>query len=177
MPARWPALLAAMALALAGCGLLGVPGSMPGPGFQGGGSCSEMPGGACQEQMELAAARHPTAVQLDLACTVAVCTRAGGAGSVVVTLANGTTVTETFAYTGDPNPIPAPACVGLAADLCRRVAASTVDSLPPSKRITSIGITCSKAPCTRDRGETAVEVTYADGTGFTTNSGWEGGPP
>jgi hypothetical protein len=174
---RARALLLAATVSLAGCGLLGVPGSVPGAGFQGGGSCSMMPGGACQEQMELAAARHPDAVQLDLACTVAVCNRAGGAGSVVVTLANGVKVTETFAYTGDPAPIPAPSCTGLPADVCRRVAASAVDDLPPSKRVASISIACSKAPCTRDRGDTAVQVTFADGTEFATGMGWEGGPP
>lgn len=172
-------MLAVAAIALAGCGLLAgaVPGAAPGPGFQGGASCSMMPGGACQEQINLAAARHPDAVQVDLACGVPVCDRAGGAGSVVVTLADGTKVTETFSYMGNAGPIPAPACAGVAVDVCRRVANSTVDDLPPSKAIRSISIACTIAPCTRDRGETAVEVTYADGTQFQTNTGWEGGPP
>jgi hypothetical protein len=171
---RWWALLAATVW-LAGCGLL--PGMRSGPGFQGGGSCSELPGGACQEQMDLAARRHPDAVELDLACTAPSCTRAGGAGTVVVTLRNGSKLTEAFTYVGDPAPMPAPTCTGLPADVCRRVATSTVDELPPSKRIASIRITCTSGPCTRDRGETAVEVQYADGTGFQTHSGWEGGPP
>ena len=174
---RLPALLLAAAIALAGCGLLMAPDGVPGAGFNGGGSCSEMPGGACQEQMDAAAARHPDATQLDLACKAPVCNRAGGAGTVVVTLRNGARVTEAFAYTGDAGPIPLPACTGMPADVCRRVSASTVDALPPSKRIRSITIACTTLPCTRERGETQVDVQFADGTAFTTNSGWEGGLP
>jgi hypothetical protein len=172
---RMLGLLLAATLGLAGCGLLA--GSVAGPGFQGGASCSEMPGGVCREQMDLAAARHPDAVQMDLACTAPACTRAGGAGTTVVTLPNGAKLTEAFTYAGDPGPVPIPICTGLPADVCRRVASSTVDELPPAKRILSITIACTAVPCTRDRGETAVDVKLADGTGFQTNSGWEGGPP
>jgi hypothetical protein len=172
---RLPALLLATASVLAGCGLLGGP--VPGAGFQGGGSCDQMPGGVCQEQIEKAAARHPDATQIDVSCTVPACNRAGGAGTVVVTLRNGSRVTEPFAYTVDAAPLPAPACTGLPADLCRRLADSTVDGLPPSKAIRSITIVCTAAPCTRERGDTQVDVVFADGSKLSSGSGWEGGPP
>ena len=108
--------------------------------------------GACQEQIDRAAARHPGATNVDVACTVPACDRKGGAGTVVVTLADGTTVKETFAYAGDPAPVPAPACSGIALDVCRGIAATTVDGLPPSKSIEAISIACTAASCTAGPG-------------------------
>jgi hypothetical protein len=136
-----------------------------------------MPGGACQEQVDRAAARHPDAAEMELACTAPVCDRADGAGTVVVTLRNGAKVTEAFTYVGDPAPIPVPECTRVAMDICRRVAASTVDSLPPSKPIRAISITCTASSCTRDKGDADVRVQFADGSEFQSNSGWEGAPP
>ena len=149
--ARPVGVLLAVTAVLAGCGLL--PGAGFGPGFQGAGSCSMMPGGACQEQFDRAAARHPDATQVDVACTAPVCDRKGGAGTAVVTLANGAKVTEAFTYAGDPVPVPAPACSGMAIDVCRSLAASTVDGIPPSKSIRAISITCAASSCTRDKGD------------------------
>jgi hypothetical protein len=127
--------------------------------------------------MDLAAARHPGATQLDLSCAVAVCTRANGAGTVTVTLGNGGKITETFSYVGNAAPVPAPTCTGLAMVACRRLAESTVDDTPPSKVITSIAIACSVPSCTADKGDAEVHVQFADGSEFLTNSGWEGGLP
>ncbi len=168
-------MLLATTVALGGCALLS--GTASGPGFQGGASCAELSGGACQEQIDLATARHPGATQLDLACTAAVCDRAGGAGTVVVTLASGARITETFRYVGNPAPVPAPTCAGMAVDICRRLARTTVDDVSPSKAISAVSIACSAASCTADRGEADVRVRFADGTEFRTNSGWEGGSP
>lgn len=168
-------MLVAVAAVLAGCGLL--QGAVSGPGFQGGGSCGAMPGGACQEQFDRAGARHPGATQVDVTCTVPVCDRKGGAGTVVVTLASGAKVNETFAYTGDPAPVPVPACSGMAIDVCRSLANSTVADLPPSKSIKAISISCTVASCTSDRGEADVRVRFGDGGEFQTNSGWEGAAP
>jgi hypothetical protein len=172
---RLAGVLLAAAAALGGCGVFA--GSVPAAGFQGSGSCSMMPGGACQEQMDRAAARHPGSTSVEVACTVATCDRKRGAGTVVVTLASGATIKETFAYTGDPAPIPAPACAGMALDVCRSLATSTVDGLPPSKSIRAISIVCTASSCTSDRGEADVRVRFADGSEFQTNSGWEGAGP
>ena len=176
MRSRLLGLLLAVAWAAAGCGLL-LPASVTGPGFQGGGSCSGLPGGVCQEQLELIGRRHPGATSVDLVCSLALCDRKGGAGTAVVTLADGNRVNDTFAYTGDPAPVPAPVCTGLAPDVCRRVAASAVDELAPSKSVRAISIRCTVASCTAQRGETEVRVQFADGSEFTTNNGWEGGLP
>jgi hypothetical protein len=78
---------------LGGCGMLA--GSVPAP--VGPGSCAGVLEGACQEQIDRAAARHPGSTKVEVACTVRVCDQKGGAGTVVVTLANGTTVKEAFA--------------------------------------------------------------------------------
>jgi hypothetical protein len=168
-------LLPVVAVVLAGCGL--VPGARIAPGFQGGASCGMMPGGVCQEQIDRAAARHPDATQVDVACTAPVCDRRSGAGTVVVTLANGAKVTEAFTYAGDPAPIPAPTCTGLAIDICRSVAASTVDGIAPSKSIRAISVTCAASSCTRDKGDADVRVRFGDGSESQFNSGWDGGPP
>jgi hypothetical protein len=136
-----------------------------------------MPGGACQEQIDRAAARHPGSTNMDVACTAPVCDRKSGAGTVVVTLANGTTVKETFAYTGNPAPIPVPACTGIALDLCRSIATTTVDGLPPSKAIRAISIACTASSCTEAKGETDVRVQFADGSVAESSTGWEGAGP
>ena len=175
MASRPVGMLVAVASVVAGCGLL--PGTVSGPGFQGGGSCSMLPGGACQDQFDRAAARHPGATMVEVACTVPVCDRKGGAGTVVVTLANGGKVTETFTYVGDPAPVPVPACTGMAIDVCRQVASSTVDGIPPSKSIRAISITCIASSCTPAKGDADVLVQFADGSTFQSSTGWEGAPP
>jgi hypothetical protein len=168
-------LLLAVAAATTGCGLL--PGTVSGPGFLGGSSCSLMPGGACQEQVDRAAARHPDATEMELTCTAPVCDRVGGAGTVVVHLRNGGKVTEAFTYVGDPAPVPVPACTRMAMDVCRQIASSTAADAPPSKSIRAISITCTASSCTRDRGEADVLVQFADGSEFQSNTGWEGASP
>ena len=168
-------MLLAVAAVLAGCGLL--PGSVVAPGFQGSGSCATCPEGRARSRWTGRRARHPGSTKVDVTCTAPVCDRKGGAGTVVVTLANGTTVKETFAYTGDPAPIPAPACSGMAFDLCRSLATSTADGLPPSKAIRAISIACTAASCTEDRGEADVRVQFADGSEDQSSTGWEGAGP
>ncbi len=171
MTAQRVAALLAVTATLAGCGLL------PGSAFRGAGSCAGVPGGACQEQVDRAASRHPGATQVDVVCTATVCDRTGGAGTIVVTLANGAQVSEAFTYAGDPVPIPAPACSGMGIDVCRSLAASTVDGIPPSRSIRSISVACSAPSCTRDKGDADVRVRFADGGEFQSNTGWDGALP
>ena len=169
-----------MALRLAGmlllvAAVLGACGQSSGsvPALVGPGRCADMLEGACQEQIDRAVARHPGATNVDVACTAPVCDRKGGAGTVVVTLANGAKVTEPFAYTGDPAPVPVPACTGIALDLCRSIATSTVDGLSPSKAIRAVSIACTTSSCTEDRGEVEVRVQFSDGSEFQGSRGWE----
>lgn len=170
-----PALLVvASALSLSGCGLLlgqGLGGSTASSG------CTGIRGGACIEQAEAIAARHPGATNVDLTCTAPVCDRRGGSGTAVVTLADGTTVGDAFAYVGDPGPDPVPSCFGLAIDVCRTVAASILDDTPPSRRVVAIEVKCSIARCVADKGETEVTTTLADGTKLESGFGWEGQLP
>jgi len=167
-------LLVAAGLVLAGCGLLG--GSVS-RGLTSSGCANIQSGGACQEQVDRVAARHPGATSVDLSCAVPVCDRKGGRGTAVVTMANGTTVNDTFVYTGDPAPVPVPSCTGMPLDACRHLAESQADSIPPSKRIVAIAVACTTAPCTSDAGDASVTVTLGDGTKQQGSTSWSGGPP
>jgi hypothetical protein len=109
-------LIAMVAGALWGCGLLpGVPigaqGDVPFPG----GSCENVPSAVCDEQMQAAANAAGGHVRdVAVRCTGA-CTRASGAGMSTVTMADGSQITRSWTYVGDPAPIPIPVCIGIAA--------------------------------------------------------------
>ncbi len=162
-------MLLAVAALLGGCGLLA--GSAQAP--MGPGTCVGMLEGACQEQIDRALARHPNVTNVDVACTAPVCDRKGGAGTLVITAADGTTVKEAFTYAGDPAPVPVPDCAGIVLDLCRGIADNTVNGLPPSKAIKAITIACTSPSCTADRGEVDVRVQFSDGSEFQGSQGWE----
>jgi hypothetical protein len=167
-------LLTMSAVVVSSCGLL-VGQGMTSVGSSGcGGIVSD---GACSEQVARVAARHPGATNIDLSCRVAVCDRKGGSGTAVVTLANGTTVNDTFAYVGDPAPPPIPSCTGIAPDLCRTQAESFADNVAPSKHIVAISVTCTAASCTAARGEVDIRGTLGDGSTEQLNAGWEGAQP
>jgi hypothetical protein len=164
-------LLGAIGLSFAGCGFFA--------GSRGGtsGGCTNIAsGGACTEQIDRIAARHPGASQVDITCGVPVCDRRGGSGTAVVTFPDGSVVRDTFAYTGDPAPLPVPSCTGLARDVCVRVATSQADNAPPSKRIVGIAVSCS-GTCTPTKGEAEVTVSFGDGSQEQSGVGWDGGLP
>jgi hypothetical protein len=166
---RLPGMLLAAATVLGGCGLWAGSVSAPvGPG-----TCANMLEGACQEQIDLAVARHPGSTNVEVACTVPSCDRTGGAGTAVITMANGDRVKEAFSYAGDPAPVPVPACTAIALDVCRGIADNTVNGLPPSKSITAISIACTAPSCTEDRGEVDVRVQFSDGSEYRVSQGWE----
>jgi hypothetical protein len=167
--------LAVVSALLAGCGLLLGPGGDA--GMLASSSCAMISGGACTEQAALVAARHPGATNVDLTCTVPVCDRRGGSGTAVVTLADGSTVRDLFAYVGDPGPMPVPTCIGLAPDVCRRVAESRVNDVWPSKRVVAVAVRCAAAQCVANKGEAEVTVTLGDGSTEEGGFGWEGGLP
>jgi hypothetical protein len=161
------ALVVVAAVVLAGCGDLGraagriVNGDSS--GLQGS-SCTGLTGAACTQQADKVASRHPGALQVDLTCAVPKCSRASGAGTAVVTLADGSKVNDTFAYVGDPAPMPSPVCTGLAPDRCADLAQSQFDELPLDARVMRIQVTCTAAACTDAGGEATVKLTMADGS-------------
>ena len=164
------ALLVVAAVAGA-CGLGGL-----GAGARASGSCADLLGGACTEQMERIGARHPGARQIDLECSPVPCTRAAGQGNARITRADGSVVNEVWSYTGDPGPVPAPLCVGLALDVCRTAATAAVNDVEPSKRVVAVDVRCQPR-CTEMDGETSITITMADGSTHTSGMGWSGGPP
>jgi hypothetical protein len=133
--------------------------------------------GACTEQADRVAARHPGAVSVDLTCTVGACDRRSGSGTAVVTMPDGSVVDDVFAYVGDPAPMPAPTCAGLAPDACRAVAVSAFAETAPSRRVIAISATCNAAACTATKGDATYAITFADGSQESGGMGWDGGLP
>src|SRR5918993_5369170 len=140
-------------------------------------SCGDIPSGACEEQLEQLGRRHPGAVQIDVECGPAPCTRALGAGTARITQADGKTVTEAFTYAGDPGPMPVPICAGTAPDSCQSIAETVVENLRPAKRVVGIAIRCRVGPCDERKGDAEVTITLADGTNEVTGYAWEGAAP
>jgi hypothetical protein len=171
VPTRWPLALILVAGCLAGCSI-----GQRAAGPQSA-SCGNIPSGACDEQLERLGQRHPGAVQIDVECGPAPCTRAFGAGSATITQADGTRVTEAFTYAGDPAPVPVPICAGTAPDVCRSIAETVVENLPPAKRVAGIAIRCRVGPCDESKGDVEVTITLGDGSREVSGYGWEGGPP
>jgi len=167
-------LLVTAAVVLAGCGLL--RGSVR-QGLVSSGCSNIQSQGACQEQVDRVAARHPGATDVELTCTAPVCDRKGGTGTAVVTMPNGAKLNDTFAYVGDPAPIPAPSCIGVPPDACHSLADSSADGVPTAARIVAIDVRCTTAPCTSDQGDASVTVTLGDGTKQQTSTSWRGGTP
>jgi len=157
-------------VALAGCALVSTSSGL-------GGSCADVPGGVCSEQIDLAGARHPGATNVEVSCGVPVCDRKAGSGTAAVTLRDGAKVIDAFTYAGDPAPVPRPACVKLGLAECQALADQQVDQAPPSKRIVGVKVTCTAVPCTETAGEADVELTFADGAVISGGTSWSGGLP
>jgi hypothetical protein len=160
-------MIAAAGVVVAACGLAG-------QGSVRSASCGNVAGGACSEQIDRMQQRHPGATSIDIECSAPVCDRRSGQGRVVITMPDGTTLNDTFAYAGDPNPAPPPACVGLAPDLCRNLATQEVENMPPSRRIMAIQVTCiAPTGCNPAAGNASVSITLDDGTTQATETGWD----
>lgn len=158
-----------LALVAVGCGFLVRPAAPPDS------SCAGMLSGACTEQVaRLAAQVTGKVTSIGLECRIAVCDRSAGSGDAVITYADGRTERRTWSYVGDPAPIPAPTCVGLARDVCQTQADGVVEDAAPSRRIIGISITC-QGTCTKASGEVATVLTFGDGTQDTSGRGWSSG--
>ena len=145
-----------------GCGLWA--GSVPAP--VGPGSCANMLEGACQEQIDRAIARHPGATRSTLPAPCPPVIARAVRGPWWSRRANGDDGQGGLRLHRDPAPVPVPACAGMALDLCRGIADTTVDGLPPSKAIKAISIACTASSCTEERGEADVRVQFADGSEY-----------
>jgi hypothetical protein len=162
---------ALMTLVVAGCGFM-TQSSVSSA------SCGNMSGGACDEQIAAMEKRHPGARSIDIECSAPVCDRRAGQGTVVVTMQNGARLNDTFAYVGDPNPLPPPACTGVPLDACRNLATQEAGNMPPSQRIVATQVSCTAAAgCTAESGTASISITLGDGSTHGTETSWEGGEP
>lgn len=161
------AALLVVAGALGGCMLVSTSSSLTTV------DCSGLPGGACNEQVQRITAAHGDRVrEIAFECRLGRgCTRVQGAGTATVTLVDGTILSETWSYVGDPGPLPAPVCAGIALALCQEQAAELADDIPPSRRIVGVTVTC-RGVCTAAEGETDVVFRLGDGSTTTMGYGW-----
>jgi len=158
-------LLVAISLAAAACRSVALEG----------GDCGRVYDGGCEQVMGELVRRWPGEAQrIDLQCSIAACDRLRGAGSALVTFADGRTTVVPWSYEGDP--VPAPACDGLGELLCRTVHEAVAEGLPPSSSVRAMTITCVDE-CAWTGGETRVDLVLDDGTTRTQGYGWDGGFP
>lgn len=159
-----------LAVALGACGNAVTPALIP--EF----SCVRVPSGACQEQAEgLAATAGGPVRAIEVACRGANCTRAGGAGNATVTLADGTTLSRTWSYAGDPNPPPNPVCIGLPRDVCVERVQELVDEVVPSHHLTTVSVTCSRT-CDARAGDVLVVFKSEGGLEDSMGTSWGATP-
>lgn len=167
---RQGGLLAAMALVAslaAGCGPF--LGAEPVPAA----SCENLPSGACTEQTQAVAAGLGGRISsVILQCKLAQCTRASGAGVAEIRFADGHKVSRAWSYVGDPNPPPAPVCVGIPQQKCLAAETDLINDVPPSKFVVGATVTCRVANCTAERGEVTIVFALADGSTMTMGMGY-----
>jgi hypothetical protein len=138
-------------------------------------SCIDVPSGACQEQADRLVATAGGPVQATELTCVGNCTRAGGAGNATLTLENGTTQSRTWSYTGDPNPLPNPVCVGLPRDVCVKRVQELADEVVPSHHLTTVSVTCSKT-CDERAGDVLVVFKSDGGLEDSMGTSWGASP-
>ena len=143
-----------------------------------------MPSERCREAIDGAVgdAGEVPIVSLLVRCS-AVCTAAEGQGTVSVVLADGRRMESGFGWSsagpGPQGPMPAedpplpvvPLCRGVPVETCSDMARSAMFEVGDARgQVVAIVVTCTAPPCGPARGEGTTEVTFADGTG--TSSQW-----
>lgn len=199
MDRRWTrvvalALIALLAMLLAGCGL-SAPGGMAPVAGQ---SCVGVPGQICARIRDRARTNAPPGagnlVGIAIRCTAAICAEAQGEVSVTATYASGETTGwgESWASAdasggggaglATPGVIPEPSlpvdpqCIGIGLAWCRQMAIDALGSVPAGAAPAAIVVRCTRA-CSLTHGDGTTIVTLSDGT--TSSVGWsyEGSPP
>ena len=171
-------LLLAVAL-IDGCGASAPSGPAPSPRI----TCVAVPSEKCDEAVASVARAlsNETPEAIDVTCVSGGCTSASGAMDTVVTLPGGRQLHAnplTWGNSGGPALPPGlpalpvvPICVGVPDEMCRQMAGSEFPAAAIHGGVVRIVVTCSRNPCTNQKGEGSTVVTFGDGT-EDSSSGW-----
>ncbi len=109
-------------------------------------TCGPLPLGACDLIVRQLGGNVPGQLtNVDLVCEPGPCDRAGGAGTARLVYPDGRVQLQPWSYTGDPNPVPDPECLGVEDSLCIELAHAHVNSLPVDLHLLSVQVTCRGA--------------------------------
>ena len=167
----------------AGCGAAAGPsGPAPSPRI----TCVGIPTEKCDEAVASVKRSLPgTAPEaIDVTCISGGCTSSAGSMDTVVTLPGGGQLHANLLTWGNGGggPVPpglpglpplpvVPICLGVPEDKCREVAGSDFPVAAVHGGVVKIVVTCTRKPCTNQKGEGTTEVTFGDGT-TNSSTGW-----
>lgn len=165
---------------IAGCGAAAGPsGAAPSPRI----TCVGIPTEKCDEAVASVKRSLPDAAleAIDVTCISAGCTASSGSMDTVVTLPGGRRLHAnplTWGNGGGPALPPGapalpvtPICLGVPDDKCREVAGSEFPAAPSHGGVVKIVVSCTRKPCTAQKGEGTTVVTFGDGT-EDSSAGW-----
>jgi hypothetical protein len=77
----------------------------------------------------------------------------------------------------EPDGMPVVSCTGLPPDMCQAAVDQAIAESPARGAVVAITIACSKAPCSRERGESLTRVHLASGEVFESGTAWDTAVP
>jgi hypothetical protein len=172
------AVVAALLVALgviAGCAAPTSSGPAPSPRV----TCVAIPTEKCDEAVAsvMRSLLDTSPEAIDVTCVSSGCTSSAGSMDTVVTLSGGRQLHAnplTWGNGGGPQlppvvpgmpPLPvAPICVGIPDDMCRQMAGGEFPEAALHGGVVKIVVSCTRKPCTNQKGEGTTVVTFGDGT-------------
>lgn len=179
------AVVAGLVVALglfAGCGAAAPSGPAPSPRV----TCVGIPTEKCDEAVAsvMRSLLDASPEAIDVSCVSSGCTASAGSMDTVVTLSGGRRLHAnplTWGNGGGPllppgvpgvPPLPVvPICLGVPNEMCLQMAGSEFPEAALHGGVVKIVVSCTRQPCTNQKGEGSTVVTFGDGT-EDSSSGW-----
>ncbi len=167
---------------IAGCAAAAPSGPTPSPRV----TCVGIPAEKCDEAVAsvMRSLLDAAPEAIDVTCVSGGCTSSAGSMDTVVTLAGGRQLHAnplTWGNGGGPVFQPgvpgmpqlpvAPTCQGVPEEMCRQMAGSDFPDAGLHGGVVKIVVSCTKVPCTAQKGEGTTVITFGDGT-EDSSSGW-----
>ena len=164
------ALVVAVGL-IAGCGAAAPSGPAPSPRV----TCIGIPTEKCDEAVAsvMRSLVDATPEAIDVTCVSSGCTSSAGSMDTLVTLPGGRQLRSTPLTWGDgagpgvpgqPGLPVVPTCRGVPLSKCQEVAGSDFPDAASHGGVVKIVVSCTKKPCTNQKGEGTTVITFGDGT-------------